>query len=145
MARTSRVVEGMSVKVALFQHYILAHDQPMRGHLLQHGKDAVYMFVRIHEGDYDRKLAAGLDHMRRFHAMPPQKSSHGVKCGPGIDILLTQVIENLHMQGPMAPLVGFVQIDCDLYCHRVRHSTALAPAPCLPKLRQDTASYCREC
>src|SRR5229473_3705591 len=139
MARMSRGVDGMSVKIALFQNDILAHDETVCRHLLQHRKNSAHVFVGIHEGDDDRKFAAGLDHVRGFHAMPPQKSSHGMKSGRGIDIFLAQVVENLHVQRPVAPLVGFVEIDCDLYCHSVRHSTALAPGPCLPKLRRDTA------
>src|SRR5260370_36389270 len=129
MARMSRGVDGMSVKIALFQNDILAHDETVCRHLLQHRKNSSHVFVGIHEGDDDRKVAAGLDHVRGFHAMPPQKSSHGMNSGRGIDIFLAQVVENLHVQSPVAPLPRSFPIHSTLYCHSLRHPPPLSPSP----------------
>jgi hypothetical protein len=35
----------------------------------------------------------------------------------------TQIGKNLHVQRPVMPLVAFVQVDCDLYRHRIWHFT----------------------
>src|SRR5580700_2438733 len=65
--------------------------------------------------------------MRGLYAMASQESRHGVNRGRRVDILLAQVVENLHVQRPVMPLVGFVQVESDLYGHRIWHSTREPP------------------
>ncbi len=66
----------MSVEIALLQHYVLAHDQPVRRHFLQRGKHAIHMLIGVDENDDHRQLASRLDQMRGLDAMPPQESRH---------------------------------------------------------------------
>src|SRR5437660_24489 len=55
--------------------------------------------------------------------MSSQKSSDTVDRRRRVDILPAQIAENLHVQWPVMPLVPFIQIDCDLHCHRIWHFT----------------------
>jgi hypothetical protein len=115
----------MSVEVSLFQNDVLADDQPMRSHFFQQGQHAAYMLVGVHEGDDDRELAPGFYEVRGFNAMTAEKSGDGVNGCGRINIFFAQVTENFHMQRLVMPLVGFVQIDGDLYRHGVSHFTTL--------------------
>src|SRR5690242_3180058 len=120
----------MSVEIALFQNYILAHDQTMRGHLFQRRQDAADMLVRVYEDDNDWQLAPGIHEMARLYLLPAEKSGHGMKRNGGVYVLLAKVVENLHVQGTMMPLVGFVEINGDLDCHSVWHFTVPSPVSC---------------
>ena len=44
-------------------------------------------------------------------------------------VLFAQIVQDLHVQRPVMPLVGFVQIDCDLHRHGIWHSTRVPPIP----------------
>src|ERR1700691_5603422 len=81
------------------------------------------MLIGIDENDDHGQLASCFDQMRSLHAVTAQKSGYSVKGSGGINVFLAQVVENLEMQRPVMPLVGFVQIDCDLNCHCVLHCT----------------------
>src|SRR5215470_2277953 len=83
--------------------------------------------------------------MCRLNLLTSQKTRHGVCHGRGINILLVQIIQDLHMQRPVLPLVGFIKVDCYLDRHGVWHFTAPVPAPSQPARRPDTASYWTEC
>src|SRR5579863_695800 len=135
MARTSNgaaSVEGVdiSVEASLFQDHIFTNNQTMSSHFLQRGKNAVHVLVRIHEDDDYRKLSPGIDQVAGLNPVPAKKPRHRVNCGCRVYVFLAQVIEDLHVQRPVMPLVGFVEIDRDLNSHRVWHFTALAPEPC---------------
>src|ERR1700692_766288 len=145
MARMSRGPEAISIQNSCVQNHILAHDQPVRSHFLQHWQDAGYIFICIHKDNNDRQLPTGLDHMRGFHSMPSQKSRYRMKSRGRVNIFLTQVVEDLHVQQPVVPLVGLIQINCDLHCHLARNSIAPGPTPCPPKPRPGTTDYLREC
>src|SRR5579863_7617721 len=132
----------ISVKVSLLQNYVLAHDQTVLSHFFQRGQDAAHMLVSIDEDNYHWEFSSGVDQMAGLHPMPPQKTGHSMDCGCGIYIFAPQIIENLHVQRPVVPLVRFVEIDCDLNCHRVWHFTAPAPVPFRLKLRRGTTGYC---
>src|ERR1700693_1600720 len=142
MARISREVADMSVQIALFEHDILAHDQSMRRHFFQRRQDAVHVIVSVHKGDDYGQLAASLDHVGGLDAMTSEKTGYCMQRSSGIHVLFAQVAQNLHVQGPVVPLVSFIQLDCDLHCHGVRHFTALAPRTCRPKPRPGTVNYC---
>src|SRR5271157_5142598 len=105
------------------------------------------MLVGIDEDDDHGQLAAGLDQVRGFHTMPSQKSRDGMDSGGGVHIFLAKIVENLQMQWPVAPLVGFVQINSDLNRHSIRHCTRLLPTPAatcrsVPNQRTDPTCRC---
>src|SRR5947208_6463339 len=79
------------------------------------------------------------------YRLPTQEASNRVHRDRRICVLPAQVVENLHVQRPVMPLVRFIEIDGDLYCHCVRHFTVPAPGPCLRAWRPGTAGCCREC
>src|ERR1700733_417906 len=141
IAKTSSGVTGLdiSVEVSLFQKDVFTHDQTVGSHFLQRGQDAVYVLIRIHEDDDHRKLSPSVYKVTGLHSVSAKKPSHGMNRGGGVHVLFSQIVENLHVQWPMMPLVGFVKIHGDLDCHPVWHFTAPAPKPCRPALRRDTA------
>src|SRR6058998_3447069 len=104
----------MSVKIALLQHYVLAHNQTMRSHLFQRRQDAADMLIRIYENDDHRQLAPGVYQMTGLHLLPPEKARYRMQRSGGVYVLLAQVVEDLHVQGAIMPLVGFVEVDGDL-------------------------------
>jgi hypothetical protein len=75
--------------------------------------------------------------MRGLHPVTAQESGHGVDGGCRIDVFLAQVVKNLHVQRPVMPLVGFIQVDSDLHCHDVRHFT-------VPQLQHSRQSHARQ-
>src|SRR5580692_6674562 len=141
MARISREVADMSVQIALFEHDILAHDQSMRRYFFQSRQAAVHFLVGVHKGGDYGQLAVSLDHVGSLDAMTSQKTGDCM-CSSCIHFLLSQVAQNLHVQWPVVPLISFIQVDCDLHGHGVRHFTALAPGTCQPKPRPGRVNYC---
>ena len=65
------------IEVPLLEHHVLAHDQPVSGHLLQSGQHATYVLIGIHENDDHRKLATGFHQMCRLHSVTPRKPAGG--------------------------------------------------------------------
>src|SRR5271169_3865217 len=135
MARTSSGAASVervdiSVEASLFQHHVFTNDQTMSSHLLQRRQNAVHVLVRTHKDDDHRKLSPGIDQVAGLYSVPTKKPRHGMNCGCRVYVFLAQVIEDLYVQRPVMPLVGFVEIDRDLNSHRVWHFTALAPEPC---------------
>src|SRR5579864_2952288 len=61
--------------------------------------------------------------------MPPEESRHAVLGGRRVDILATQILQDLHVQRTMVPLIRFVEIDRDLYRHGIWHFTRASPIP----------------
>ena len=96
------------------------------------------MFVRIHEDDDHGKLSSSVYKVARLNPVPSEKPSDRMDRSCGVHIFLPQVVEDLHVQRPVMPLVGFVKIDCDLNSHRVWHFTVPAPEPYRPPLRRGT-------
>src|SRR5437762_14366232 len=88
------------------------------------------MFIGIDKDDHYRELAASVDEVAGLDSLTSEKSGDGMEGDRSINIFLTQVIENFNVDRPMMPLIGFVELDGDLYRHRVWHFTAPAPVPC---------------
>ena len=88
--------EGMSVKVPLFEHHILAHDQPVRRHFLQRGQYAAHMLIGIDEDDDHGQLAAGFNHVSGLHAVSSQESGNSMKRRARINVFFPQIVQNLH-------------------------------------------------
>src|SRR5580704_19472781 len=143
MARTSSGASSVervdiSVEASLFQHHVFTNDQTMSSHLLQRRQNAVHVLIRIHKDDDHWKLSPGIDQVAGLNPVPTKKPSHGMNCSCGVYVFPAQVIEDLHVQRPVMPLVGFVKIDRNLNCHRVWHFTAPGPEPFQPALRRGT-------
>src|SRR6202049_2686619 len=129
-----------SVETSLFQNYVFAHDQTVSRHLLQGWQDAVHVLIRIHEDNDQGKLSSSVYKMTGLNPVSPEKPSHSVESGCGINVFPPQVVKNLHVQRPVTPVVGFVEIDRDLNSHRVWYFTAPVPEPCRPALHRGTAN-----
>src|SRR5207244_1707254 len=143
MARISSGVMVISIQTSLLQHHNIAHDQAVRRHFLQSWQDASDMFISIDKDDDYRELAASIDEVAGLYSLTSEKSGDGMEGDRSINIFLTQVIENFNVERPMMPLIGFVEIDGDLYRHRVWHFTAPAPVPCPRAPLRGTADCCR--
>src|ERR1700730_2690050 len=126
----------ISVEASLFQNHVLAHDHSMSRHLLQRGQYAIHVLIRIHENDDHRKLSSSVNKMAGLNLVSPKKARHRMDCGCNINIFLPQVVEDFHVQRPMMPLVGFVEIKRNLNSHRVWHFTAPGPEPLRPALHR---------
>src|SRR5450755_4008952 len=100
------------------------------------------MLVGVYENNDQWKFAPGIHKMARLHSLAPQKSTHRVHCGCGKNVLVAQIVEDLHVQWTILPLVAFGEIDRNLNCHRVWHFTALSLAPCLQLRRPGTTHCC---
>src|ERR1700722_6124872 len=147
MAKTTNAASeagrvDISVKAALFQNHVFPHDQTMGSHFLQCGQDAVHVLVRIDENNDHWKFSSRVDEVAGLDSMSTKKAGYRMKCGCRVHILSPQIVENFHVQRPMVPLVGFVEVDCDLNSHRVWHFTAPAPMPSQPVYRQGIADCC---
>src|SRR5215470_2074272 len=64
-----------------------------------------------------------------LYALSAEESRHTVHCSRRIHIFLTEVVEDLNVQRAVMPLVRFVQIDCDLHSHCIRHFTRVPAIP----------------
>src|SRR5229473_8513987 len=96
-ARMSSGGVDMSVEIALLQNHVLAHDQAMRGHFFQCRQHAADVLVRVHENDDDRQFSPGVYEMTGLHLLPAQESRYRMQRSRRIHVLLTQVVENLHV------------------------------------------------
>ena len=131
-----------SVETSLFQNYVFAHDQTVSRHLLQGWQDAVHMLISIHEDNDQGNLSSSIYKMTGLNPVPAEKSSHSVESGCGINVFPPQVVKDLHVQRPVTPVVGFVEINGDLNSHRVWHFTAPGPEPLRPALHRGKVYCC---
>src|SRR5690348_3933107 len=59
--------------------------------------------------------------------MPPEESRHAMHRCCRVDIFATQILQDLHVQWTMVPLIRFIEIDRDLYRHGIWHFTRASP------------------
>ena len=101
----------------MFDDYVFANDQAMRGHLAEGGKNAAYMFIGVHEREDYRQLSAHVHQMRGLHPSAARESRHGMECCRTGHILFPQQVQDFEIQWLVVPLVGFIQIQSDLDSH----------------------------
>ena len=92
-----------SIQAALLDHHILAHDEPVSGHLTELWQDAIHMFVGIYEAYDNWKLATGFDQMCGVHVTPPKKSRNRMKRNRARNTLASQIFEQFQMKRTVAP------------------------------------------
>jgi hypothetical protein len=68
-----------SVQSALFDDYIFADDQAVRGHFAKFRQNTADVLIVVDKNDHNGKLAAGLNQVGRMHFVPAQESGYGVK------------------------------------------------------------------
>src|SRR6516164_7264998 len=64
------------IQVPLLEHDILAHNEPVRGHVFQSGQNPVHMLIGIDEDDDYGELATRFDQMRTLDPLATQKTGH---------------------------------------------------------------------
>src|SRR5947209_642095 len=82
---------GVLFQAALLDRHVLPHDEPVGGHFAQAREHAVYVLIRINKDEHHRQLAAGIHQRRRFHALPPGESAHGVEHGGAGHVLTAEI------------------------------------------------------
>jgi hypothetical protein len=96
-----------SVQSALLDDNILAHDEPVCGHLAQFGQNTIDVLVGIDERDHYRQFASGFDEMRGVDPAASEKTRYGVEGDGSEDIFFAQVFQDLEVQRAMMPGIAF--------------------------------------
>ena len=95
------------VEAALFDYYVLAHDEAVGGHLSQLGQGAVDVLVGVDEGNHDRELASGFNEVCGVDFVASEEAGYGVEGYGSEDVFFAQVFQDLQMQGAMMPGIAF--------------------------------------
>ena len=112
-----------SVKAALLDHDVLAHDEPVSRHFFQLWKNSVDVVVGINERDYDRQLAASFDEVRSVDFAASEETGYGMEYDGTKNIFFAQVFQNFEMQRTMMPGIALGYVDSDLNGHDAPSTT----------------------
>src|SRR5438067_7114371 len=74
------------VQAALLDDHILAHDEAVRSHLAQLGKNALHVLIGIHEDDHQRQPAAGIHQTGGLDPTAASEAGDGMKHGGAGDV-----------------------------------------------------------
>src|SRR5581483_5209142 len=88
---------------------------------------AIDVLIAVNERDHDREFTSRLDETRRMDTMPSGETRDRVQGSRTGDVFRAQVIKDRQMQRAVLPLVGFVEVNRNLYCHLAAHFTAPSP------------------
>src|SRR5438067_1488313 len=72
---------------------------------------------------FPRVFDASIGNVQCLPPRPSQKAGNAMHRCSCVHILVAKIVEDLDVQRPVMPLVGFVEIDRDLHCHRIWHFT----------------------